>query len=231
MLQFLQKLGKSFMLPIAVLPAVGIILAIGREDLFNIPFVYQAGSAVFAHLPLVFAIGIAIGIAKDSNGAAALSGAISYVMLDAATKAIDKTNNMAVFGGIIAGLIAGYTYNRFKDTKLPEYLGFFSGRRLVPIVTAIVTVILAGIFGFVWPPIQSAINDFGEWMLGLGGIGAGIFGVFNRLLIPVGLHHVLNNIFWFQFGEFNGVTGDLARFFAKDPTAGTYMTGFFPIMM
>ncbi|MCY9162930.1 N-acetylglucosamine-specific PTS transporter subunit IIBC [Bacillus atrophaeus] len=231
MLQFLQKLGKSFMLPIAVLPAVGIILAIGREDLFNIPFVYQAGSAVFAHLPLVFAIGIAIGIAKDSNGAAALSGAISYVMLDAATKAIDKTNNMAVFGGIIAGLIAGYTYNRFKDTKLPEYLGFFSGRRLVPIVTAIVTVILAGIFGFVWPPIQSAINEFGEWMLGLGGIGAGIFGVFNRLLIPVGLHHVLNNIFWFQFGEFNGVTGDLARFFAKDPTAGTYMTGFFPIMM
>ncbi|MCY8522107.1 N-acetylglucosamine-specific PTS transporter subunit IIBC, partial [Bacillus atrophaeus] len=231
MLQFLQKLGKSFMLPIAVLPAVGIILAIGREDLFNIPFVYQAGSAVFAHLPLVFAIGIAIGIAKDSNGAAALSGAISYVMLDAATKAIDETNNMAVFGGIIAGLIAGYTYNRFKDTKLPEYLGFFSGRRLVPIVTAIVTVILAGIFGFVWPPIQSAINEFGGWMLGLGGVGAGIFGVFNRLLIPMGLHHVLNNIFWFQFGEFNGVTGDLARFFAKDPTAGTYMTGFFPIMM
>lgn len=231
MLSFLQKLGKSFMLPIAVLPAVGIILALGREDVFNIPFVYQAGTAVFDHLPLIFAIGIAIGISKDSNGAAGLSGAISYLMLDAATKTIDKTNNMAVFGGIIAGLIAGYTYNRFKDTKLPEYLGFFSGRRLVPIITAIITIILAGIFGVVWPPIQSCINSFGEWMLGLGGIGAGIFGLFNRLLIPLGLHHVLNNIFWFQFGEYNGVTGDLARFFAKDPTAGTYMTGFFPIMM
>ncbi|KAF1679049.1 MULTISPECIES: N-acetylglucosamine-specific PTS transporter subunit IIBC [Bacillus] len=231
MLSFLQKLGKSFMLPIAVLPAVGIILALGREDVLDIPFIYQAGTSVFDHLPLIFAIGIAIGISKDSNGAAGLSGAISYLMLDAATKTIDKTNNMAVFGGIIAGLIAGYTYNRFKDTKLPEYLGFFSGRRLVPIVTAIITIILAGLFGIVWPPIQSGINEFGEWMLGLGSVGAGIFGLFNRLLIPLGLHHVLNNIFWFQFGEYNGVTGDLARFFAKDPTAGTYMTGFFPIMM
>ncbi|WP_368222044.1 N-acetylglucosamine-specific PTS transporter subunit IIBC [Bacillus velezensis] len=231
MLQFLQKLGKSFMLPIAVLPAVGIILAIGREDLLNIPFIYAAGTAVFDHLPLIFAIGIAIGISKDSNGAAALSGAISYIMLDAAVKSINSTNNMAVFGGIIAGLIAGYTYNRFKDTKLPEYLGFFSGRRLVPIVTALITIILAGVFGFVWPPIQSVITSFGEWMIGLGGIGAGIYGIFNRLLIPFGLHHVLNNIFWFQFGDFHGKTGDLARFFAKDPTAGTYMTGFFPIMM
>ncbi|WP_186819871.1 PTS transporter subunit EIIC, partial [Bacillus tropicus] len=102
-----------------------------------------------------------------------------------------------------------YTYNRFKDTKLPEYLGFFSGRRLVPIVTALITIILAGIFGFVWPPIQSVITSFGEWMIGLGGIGAGIYGIFNRLLIPFGLHHVLNNIFWFQFGDFHGKTGDL----------------------
>ncbi|SPU14190.1 PTS system N-acetylglucosamine-specific transporter subunit IICB [Bacillus subtilis] len=132
------------------------------------------------------------------------------------------------FGGIIAGLIAGYTYNRFKDTKLPEYLGFFSGRRLVPILTAIITIILAGIFGVVWPPIQSCINSFGEWMLGLGGIGAGIFGLFNRLLIPLGLHHVLNNIFWFQFGEYNGVTGDLARFFRERSDCGHIYDRIFP---
>lgn len=229
--QFFQKLGKSFMLPIAVLPAAGIILAIGREDVFNIPFIYEAGNAIFANLALIFAMGVAIGISKDGNGAAALSGAISYFILSAGTTSINSTNNMGVLGGILCGLLAGYVYNKFKDTKLPEYLGFFSGRRLVPILTALFTILLAAVFGYVWPPIQSVINDLGEWILSLGATGAGLFGFFNRLLIPLGLHHVLNNLFWFQFGEFNGVTGDLARFFKGDPSAGVFMTGFFPVMM
>lgn len=229
--QFFQKLGKSFMLPIAVLPAAGIILAIGREDVFNIPFIHAAGNAIFANLALIFAMGVAIGISKDGNGAAALSGAISYFILSAGTTSIHSTNNMGVLGGILCGLLAGYVYNRFKDTKLPEYLGFFSGRRLVPIVTALFTIILAAVFGYVWPPIQNVINDLGEWILSLGATGAGLFGFFNRLLIPLGLHHVLNNLFWFQFGEFNGATGDLARFFKGDPSAGVFMTGFFPVMM
>ncbi|MFS0655858.1 N-acetylglucosamine-specific PTS transporter subunit IIBC [Bacillus sp. 179-C3.3 HS] len=231
MFQFFQKLGKSFMLPIAVLPAAGIILAIGREDVFNIPFIYAAGNAIFANLALIFAMGVAIGISKDGNGAAALSGAISYFILSAGTTSIHSTNNMGVLGGILCGLLAGFVYNRFKDTKLTEYLGFFSGRRLVPIVTALFTILMAAIFGYVWPPIQSVINDLGEWILSLGATGAGLFGFFNRLLIPLGLHHVLNNLFWFQFGEFNGATGDLARFFKGDPSAGVFMTGFFPVMM
>ncbi|KMK71733.1 N-acetylglucosamine-specific PTS transporter subunit IIBC [Bacillus safensis] len=229
--QFFQKLGKSFMLPIAVLPAAGIILAIGREDVFNIPFIYEAGNAIFANLALIFAMGVAIGISKDGNGAAALSGAISYFILSAGTTSINSTNNMGVLGGILCGLLAGYVYNKFKDTKLPEYLGFFSGRRLVPIMTALFTILLAAVFGYVWPPIQSVINDLGEWILSLGATGAGLFGFFNRLLIPLGLHHVLNNLFWFQFGEFSGATGDLARFFKGDPSAGVFMTGFFPVMM
>ncbi|WP_426052855.1 N-acetylglucosamine-specific PTS transporter subunit IIBC [Bacillus sp. DC4300-2b2] len=229
--QFFQKLGKSFMLPIAVLPAAGIILAIGREDVFNIPFIHAAGNAIFANLALIFAMGVAIGISKDGNGAAALSGAISYFILSAGTTSINSTNNMGVLGGILCGLLAGYVYNKFKDTKLPEYLGFFSGRRLVPIMTALFTILLAAVFGYVWPPIQSVINDLGEWILSLGATGAGLFGFFNRLLIPLGLHHVLNNLFWFQFGEFSGATGDLARFFKGDPSAGVFMTGFFPVMM
>ncbi|OUZ12340.1 N-acetylglucosamine-specific PTS transporter subunit IIBC [Bacillus pumilus] len=229
--QFLQKLGKSFMLPIAVLPAAGIILAIGRKDVFDIPFIHAAGNSIFENLALIFAMGIAIGIAKDGNGAAALSGAIAYFILSAGTTSINSTNNMGIFGGILCGLLAGYVYNRFKDKKLPEYLGFFSGRRLVPIMTALFTILLAAIFGFVWPPIQSGINGLGEWILSLGATGAGLFGFFNRLLIPLGLHHVLNNLFWFQFGEFSGATGDLARFFKGDPSAGVFMTGFFPVMM
>lgn len=219
------------MLPIAVLPAAGIILAIGREDVFNIPFIHAAGNAIFANLALIFAMGVAIGISKDGNGAAALSGAISYFILSAGTTSINSTNNMGVLGGILCGLLAGYVYNKFKDTKLPEYLGFFSGRRLVPIMTALFTILLAAVFGYVWPPIQSVINDLGEWILSLGATGAGLFGFFNRLLIPLGLHHVLNNLFWFQFGEFSGATGDLARFFKGDPSAGVFMTGFFPVMM
>ncbi|MGG1400909.1 N-acetylglucosamine-specific PTS transporter subunit IIBC [Bacillus salipaludis] len=231
MLGFLQRIGKALMLPIAVLPAAGLLLRFGQPDLLNIPFIANAGNAIFAHLALIFAIGVAMGFAKDNNGAAALAGAIGYLVLTEGTIAIDKNINMGVLGGILAGIIAGLLYNRFRDVKLPEWLGFFSGRRFVPIITSVAMVVLAGIAGFVWPPIQDGINSLGNWIIGLGAIGSGLFGFLNRLLIPLGLHHVLNSLFWFQFGEFQGKTGDIARFFAGDPTAGGYMTGFFPIMM
>jgi len=231
MLGFLQRIGKALMLPIAVLPAAGLLYRLGQEDFFDIPFMANAGNAIFANLALIFAIGVAIGFAKDSHGAAALSGAIGYLVLTEGVKSLDAGIDMGVLGGIISGIIAGLLYNRFRDLKLPEWLGFFSGRRFVPIVTSLAMVILAGIAGFAWPPIQDAITGIGNWIIDLGAIGSGLFGLLNRLLIPLGLHHVLNSLFWFQFGEFAGKTGDIARFFAGDPTAGTYMTGFFPIMM
>ncbi|KAF0817377.1 PTS system, N-acetylglucosamine-specific IIC component [Bacillus sp. ZZV12-4809] len=231
MLGFLQRIGKALMLPIAVLPAAGLLLRFGQDDLLGIPFIANAGDAIFANLALIFAIGVAMGFAKDNNGAAALSGAIGFLVLTEGAIAIDENINMGVLGGIIAGIIAGLLYNRFHDIKLPDWLGFFSGRRFVPIITSVTMILLAAIAGFAWPPIQGAIDALGNWIIGLGALGSGLFGFMNRLLIPLGLHHVLNSLFWFQFGEFEGVTGDIARFFAGDPSAGAYMTGFFPVMM
>jgi PTS system N-acetylglucosamine-specific IIC component len=236
MLNFLQKIGKSLMLPIAVLPAAALLLRLGQDDLLGIPFIANAGYAIFGNLALIFAIGVAIGFSKDGNGAAGLAGAIGYFVLTEGTQAINENINMAVLGGIISGVIAGLLYNKFSDIKLPEWLGFFGGRRFVPIVTAAAMVVLAGIFGVVWPPIQTGINSIGEWIINAGALGVGVFGLLNRLLIPVGLHHVLNTLVWFEFGEFTNaageiVKGDLSRFFAKDPSAGIFMSGFFPVMM
>lgn len=236
MLSFLQRIGKALMLPIAVLPAAGLLLRFGQPDLLNIPFMAAAGNAIFSNLALIFAIGVAIGISKDGNGAAGLAGAIGYFVLTAGATSINKDINMAALGGIIAGVVAGLLYNRFSGIKLPEWLGFFSGRRFVPIITSAVMLILAGVFGYIWPSIQDAINSVGNWIIDLGAIGAAVFGFLNRILIPLGLHHVLNTIFWFNLGDFTDaagklVHGDLNRFFAGDKTAGAFMTGFFPIMM
>ncbi|MDQ0242697.1 PTS system N-acetylglucosamine-specific IIC component [Bacillus fengqiuensis] len=231
MLGFLQRIGKALMLPIAVLPAAALLLRLGQKDLLNIPFMAAAGDAVFANLALLFALGIAVGLAKDGNGAAALAGAVGYFVLTKGTAAINESINMAILGGIISGVVAGLLYNRFHDIKMPEWLGFFAGKRFVPIITALVMLILAGLFGVIWPPIQSGINAVGDWITGAGALGAGVFGLLNRLLIPIGLHHVLNSLVWFVFGEYNGATGDLNRFFAGDPTAGVFMSGFFPVMM
>ncbi|WP_421380848.1 N-acetylglucosamine-specific PTS transporter subunit IIBC [Bacillus salacetis] len=236
MLGFLQRIGKALMLPIAVLPAAALLLRIGQPDLLDIAFISAAGKAIFDHLALLFAIGVAIGLSKDGNGAAGLAGAIGFLVLVEGTKAINDVINMGVLGGILAGVIAGLLYNRYHDKKLPDYLGFFGGRRFVPIVTSLVMILLAGVFGYVWPPIQEAINAVGEWIVGAGALGVGVFGFLNRLLIPLGLHHVLNTLVWFEFGEFTNaagevVKGDLTRFFAKDPDAGIFMTGFFPVMM
>lgn len=226
-----QKIGKALMLPIAVLPAAALLLRLGAEDIFNIPFIMKAGGAIFDNLALLFAIGVAVGLSHDNSGASALAGAVGYLVLTNAVVTINENINMSVLAGIIAGIVAGVLYNKFHNIKLPDWLGFFGGKRFVPIVSAAAMIVLAFIFGFIWPPIQASIHQTGEWIIGAGSLGVFIFGVLNRFLIPFGLHHVLNSFIWFVFGEYNGATGDLSRFFAGDPTAGSFMAGFFPIFM
>lgn len=241
---YLQRIGKALMLPIAALPVAGLLLRLGQPDVlgrfFEAGWISAAGGALFDNLPLIFAMGVAVGLSDDDNGSAALAGAIGYLVLVNVSKSIwgirlgeevASTLKFDTLGGILAGIVGGHTYNKFKNTKLPDFLGFFGGRRLVPIMTSLFMLIIGVAMGFVWEPIQGAINSFGMWMVVLGAIGSGIFGIFNRLLIPMGLHHVLNNIFWFTVGEYNGKTGYINRFFAGDPTAGIYQAGFFPVMM
>ena len=235
----LQSVGKALMLPVAVLPAAAILLRFGSPDLLNIAFIEKAGGTIFENLPIIFSIGIAFGLAKntDNNGAAGLAGFVCYAVLTAALKSLDAGINMGVFAGIISGLTTGFLYNRFYKVKLPEYLGFFGGRRFVPIVTSLAAIILALILSVVWPPIQDAINSVGELIISSGGVGTFIYGVLNRLLIPFGLHHITNNLVYFVFGEWTNpatgeiVRGDLTRFFAGDPTAGIFMSGGFPIFI
>ncbi|MCD6008808.1 N-acetylglucosamine-specific PTS transporter subunit IIBC [Halomonas sp. IOP_31] len=227
----LQKLGRSLMLPIAVLPIAGLLLRLGQPDLLDIAFIADAGNAIFANLALIFAIGLAVGFANDSNGAAGLAGVVGYVVLDAVLNTLNEDINMGVLSGIIIGAVAGLLYNRFKDIKLPDYLAFFGGRRFIPIATGVAAVILGMLFGVVWPAVQAGIDALGQWLIEAGNLGLFVYGVLNRLLIVTGLHHVLNSLVWFVFGSFEGATGDLNRFFAGDPTAGSFMAGFFPVMM
>lgn len=232
----LQKIGKALMLPVAVLPAAALLLRFGAPDVLNIPFVMKAGAAIFDNLALLFAMGIAIGLSHDNGGAAGLSGAVGYLTLTNGVKTINPELNMSVLGGIVSGLVAGYMYNKFYNIKLPEFLGFFAGRRFVPIATSASAIVLAGVFGVIWAPIQGVIHSIGEWIIGAGALGLFVFGVFNRLLIPFGLHHILNSFVWFVFGNYTDkagkvVTGDLNRFFAGDPTAGGFMAGFYLIFM
>lgn len=232
----LQSIGKALMLPIAVLPAAALLLRLGAPDVLNIPFVTKAGGAIFDNLALIFSIGIGVGLAKDNNGAAGLAGAIGYLVLTSGLKAINPDLNMSVLAGILSGIEAGLLYNKYHDIKLPEFLGFFGGRRFVPIVTAVVSLVLALVFGVIWGPCQAFIHAVGEWIIGAGVVGTFVYGVLNRLLIPFGLHHILNSFIWFVFGEYttpDGVvaTGDLNRFFAGDPHAGMFMAGFYIMMM
>ncbi|GCF06901.1 PTS transporter subunit EIIC [Dictyobacter arantiisoli] len=247
----LQTVGRSLMLPIAVLPAAALLLRLGQSDMLgqfhwsviHWDWLASAGNAVFSNLPLIFAIGVALGL-TGTEGTAALAAVVGYLVFNAVfqniipqVKAADGTFSpdpnitMGVLGGIIIGLTAAGLYKRFHDIRLPDYLGFFGGRRFVPIVTALTAVILGIIFGIIWPPINTGLDALGKGIVFLGPLGAGIYGFLNRLLIPLGLHHILNSYFWFQLGTYKGATGDLNRYFAGDPTAGHYMAGFFPMMM
>jgi PTS system N-acetylglucosamine-specific IIC component len=231
-----QKLGRALMLPIAVLPVAGLLLRLGQPDLLNIKWLADAGGTVFTNLPLIFSIGVAVGFAKENHGAAALAGGIGYLILTAVLKSINDKLDMGVLAGILCGIVAGGLYNRFKDIKLPEYLAFFGGKRFVPIATGLACVALGLLCGYVWPGVQKGIDWVGHALINAGGLGLFIYGILNRLLLVTGLHHILNSLVWFVFGSYTGadgktVTGDLHRFFAGDPTAGSFMTGFFPVMM
>ncbi|SLO46702.1 PTS system N-acetylglucosamine-specific transporter subunit IIA [Klebsiella pneumoniae] len=235
-LGFFQRLGRALQLPIAVLPVAALLLRFGQPDLLNVPFIAQAGGAIFDNLALIFAIGVASSWSKDNAGSAALAGAVGYFVMTKAMVTINPEINMGVLAGIITGLVAGAVYNRWAGIKLPDFLSFFCGKRFVPIATGFFCLILAAIFGYVWPPVQHAIHSGGEWIVSAGALGSGIFGFINRLLIPTGLHQVLNTIAWFQIGEFTNAAGavfhgDINRFYAGDGTAGMFMSGFFPIMM
>jgi PTS system N-acetylglucosamine-specific IIC component len=254
--QSLQPLGRALMLPIAVLPIAGLLLRLGQPDLLDIPFVAAAGAAVFDNLGLLFAIGIAVGFARDGNGAAGLAGIVCFLVAtrgsatllavpadtgrglpaDAMALAVDAFRTRAIAKlsvpiGIFSGVIAGGFYNRYSGMKLPDYLSFFGGRRFVPILSGLAGLGLAAAVGFAYAPIVGGMDMLSAGVIHSGVAGLFLYGVLNRLLIVTGLHHILNNVAWFIVGDFHGSTGDLNRFFAGDPSAGAFMSGFFPVMM
>jgi PTS system N-acetylglucosamine-specific IIC component len=244
------------MLPIAVLPVAGLLLRLGQPDLLDIAPIAAAGDAIFSNLGLLFAVGIAVGLARENHGAAGLAGLVGFFVAtkgaevlisvppdvvanlsgaakDAAAQAY-KAKSLAKLSvpiGIISGILAGWLYNRYGNIKLPAYLAFFGGRRFVPIAAGGTGLALAFVFGLGWPVVEAGMDTLSRGVIASGEIGLFVYGVLNRLLIVTGLHHILNNVAWFIVGDFNGATGDLKRFFAGDPSAGVFMSGFFPVMM
>ncbi|GJF30170.1 PTS sugar transporter subunit IIA [Kitasatospora sp. NE20-6] len=257
--QGLQKIGRSLQLPIAVLPAAGLLLRLGQDDVFGkdglgwdkVAAVFAtAGDAVFHNLPLLFAVGIAIGFAKKADGSTALAALVGYLVYKNVLTAFPITEykilpgkdeaatyqDPGVLGGIVIGLLSAVLWQRFHRTKLVDWLGFFNGRRLVPIMMAFVGTAVGVVFALTWGPIGDAISSLNNSLIGAGALGAGAFGLINRGLLPVGMHQFVNSYAWFQTGDFTKtdgtvVHGDLTRYFAGDPSAGQFMSGFFPIMM
>jgi N-acetylglucosamine-specific phosphotransferase system IIBC component len=232
---YLQQIGRALMTPVSVLPAAGLLLRFGDKDLLNIPLIKNAGGTIFENLPVIFAAAVAMGLA-DGDGVAALAGLIGHLVLLAVLKQINPNIGMGVFSGILIGVTAALLYRRYYQIKLPPYLGFFAGKRFVPIVTAIAGLVLGVVFGYVWPPIQHGIDVISHAALNSGVFGPFIFGFGQRILIPFGLHHIFYQPFWFEFGSFHLpdgsiVRGDIPRFFAGDPTAGRFLGGLFPFML
>ncbi|MFP3713786.1 PTS transporter subunit EIIC [Puerhibacterium sp. TATVAM-FAB25] len=296
----LQRIGRSLMLPIASLPAAALLLRLGQPDMLGADGVAgtlswmqpvadvfaAAGNALFGNLPLIFALGVAVGYAKKSDGSTALAALIGYLVFQGVSDALSpyvlgepaavgaedvlsgaepaalaaaqngdftalltqaigmgleapqqELINYGVLGGIVIGLVAALLFQKYYRIKLPAWLAFFGGRRFVPIVTAGAAVVIAVIGALIYPAFDWLLNDtIGAWVTGSTVLGAFVYGTANRLLLPIGLHHLLNSLPWFQFGAYtdeNGEVwhGDIARFLHGDPTAGTFMTGFFPIMM
>ncbi|GGI39583.1 N-acetylglucosamine-specific PTS transporter subunit IIBC [Mammaliicoccus stepanovicii] len=251
---YMQKFAQSLMLPISILPVAGLLLgiasfldsgAISGKGNSVANFLANGGLAIIESLPILFAVGLAFGMSKDKNGAAALSGLVSFLVV---TKVLDPvsmakilhtsqdkvdiafTGISNVFIGIICGLVTAAIYNRFKDTKLPTALAFFSGKRLVPILSAATMLVISLALMFIWPPVYNSLVSFGELISGLGPLGAGLYGFFNRLLLPFGLHHALNQVFWFDIAGIN----DIANFWSskgEEGITGRYQAGLFPIMM
>ncbi|HEX6346968.1 PTS transporter subunit EIIC [Umezawaea sp.] len=252
----LQRFGRSLMLPIAALPAAGLLLRLGQDDLLGkdglgwnkvAAVIGAAGDAVFANLPLLFAVGVAIGFARRGDGSTALAAVVGFVVVqgvfkamspfvlplaaDAPATAKQELIDYRVLTGIIVGLVTAALWQRYYRIKLPPYLAFFGGRRFVPILVAGVMILIGVVLGLLYPLFDKGLTAFGDAVAGSTIIGAGIYGTVNRLLIPLGLHHIPNTFVWQVFGEYEGKTGDIPRFLAGDPTAGTFQTGFFPIFM
>ena len=273
----LQRFGRSLMMPIAVLPAAAVLLRLGQNDLLGAEglasvdglgwmrqvadVVGAAGDSLFQAMPLLFAVGVAIGFAKRADGSTALAAVVGYLVFDRVSKLLffqgggqvgervslesggglivawGAKNPSDVLGGIVIGLLSAWLWQRYHRIRLPTWLGFFGGRRFVPILMAGVGILVAVAFGLVWPLIGSLINSLGEWIIGLGAVGAGIYGVINRLLLPLGLHHIVNSVVWFVFGSYTDPEtgdvsmGEISRYLAGDPTAGGFLSGFFPVLM
>ncbi|MEZ0446597.1 PTS transporter subunit EIIC [Cellulomonas sp. ICMP 17802] len=259
----LQRIGRSLMLPIASLPAAALLLRLGQPDMLgadglgaHLPWMIPvaavlaaAGNALFANLPLLFAVGVAVGFARKADGSTGLAAVIGYLVFKGVSDALSPYTlekagegetqeliNYGVLGGIVIGLVTALLFQKYYRIKLPPYLAFFGGRRFVPIVTAGVSVLVAVAGALIYPAFNSGFTAVGDWVTGSTIVGAFVYGTLNRLLVPLGLHHILNSLPWFQFGTYtnaDGVVahGDINRFLIGDPTAGTFMTGFFPIMM
>ena len=251
----LQRIGGALMLPIAVLPVAALLLRFGQPDLLNLPILGAAGQAIFDNLGLLFAVGVAVGLARENHGAAGLAAVVAYLVTtqgaqvfitpppelaaltgQAQSLAIqafkqNELKTLTVPAGILCGLLGGALYNRFHRINLPAYLAFFGGRRFVPIVSGVAALVLAAAFGLEWQRIELGMDGLSRAVLAAGPWGLFGYGVLNRILIVTGLHHVINSIAWFVLGNYHGHTGDLNRFFAGDPTAGEFMAGFFPVMM
>ena len=253
MFSYLQKIGKALMVPVAVLPAAAIMLGIGYwidpsgwgANSQLAAFLIKAGAAILDNMPILFAVGVAYGLSKDKDGAAALAGLVAFEIVttllstgavsqimgipqEEVHAAFGKINNQ--FIGILCGVISGELYNKFHKIELPRFLAFFSGKRFVPIITSVVMIVVSFILTYIWPIIYGALVTFGTSIAKLGPVGAGIYGFFNRLLIPLGLHHALNAVFWFDIAGINDIGNFLGGTGVKGVT-GMYQAGFFPIMM
>ncbi|OTP11233.1 PTS system, N-acetylglucosamine-specific IIBC component [Enterococcus sp. 10A9_DIV0425] len=257
---YMQRMGRSLMLPVAVLPAASLLVGIANWLVglgisnAGTTFLMNAGLAILNHLALLFAVGLALGMSKDKDGSAALAGLVAYLIpqtvlaadsvqgllhLGDITEVNPAFNTMDnnVFVGIIAGLVAAEMYNRFSQVRLPMALSFFSGKRLVPIMSALSMLGISAILLFIWPSVYDVLVSFGESISQLGFVGAGLYGLFNRLLIPTGLHHALNSVFWFDVAGINDIGNFLAGQQALDNgkaiigQTGMYQAGFFPVMM
>lgn len=255
MKEYMQKMGRSLMLPVATLPVAALFTGIGYwidptgwgANNVLAAFMIQAGQTILNNLGLLFAVGLAFGMSKDKDGSAALAGVVSFLVpmtllnpdsvallqridVEKVNTAFTKINNGNVFIGILAGLIAAAVYNKFSNTKLPMALSFFSGRRLVPILTALIMAALSAVLLFLWPAVFGGLTTFGKAIVNLGPLGAGIYGFSNRLLIPTGMHHALNNVFWFDAAGINDI-GNFWKNIGTQGITGRYQAGFFPIMM
>ncbi|MFT4295956.1 MAG: glucose PTS transporter subunit IIA [Micropruina sp.] len=256
----LQRLGKSLMLPIALLPAAGLLLRLGQPDLLGQidapvigPFfdaMSAGGGSVFTALPLLFAVGVAIGFAKKADGSTALSAVAGYLVIEAVFKSMSPIVlagvtdaqgeqaqiNYSVFAGLIIGLVTAWLFDKYHDIQLPAYLGFFGGRRFVPIVVAFASLLIGFGLSYFYPIFNTGLTGVGAAIGGTGAIGAFLYGFANRMLIPLGLHHILNSFIWFLYGSYPTpagkiVTGELTRFAAGDPSAGLLTAGFYPVLM